>query len=612
MTTLLIAIGTTALAWAVVFAIFIYGVRARWTGRLERGFLVEIVVALIGVGLMSASIVGVWGYVAAKRIVDEELVIEMQDVGRIVEADLINQVSEVQAQLNGLGASLADARDHGASLKDLSDRLAAAMSFDRQYLQLRLLDSTGALITETSATGELEPPNRVAVAFNLEGKPWVSEAYFSKTFGRQVLNISYPILDKSNHVRALMSCRFDLASEFGILVRDSKFNQSGYAVLVDGEGQIIAHPDPSRIDANVSSYPAVQLARQPPGIGEVVAKNSRGIEKLFVYRAMQNPSTLGKFPWVLLTEVDQNEELAGIRKLRRELAIGILFVVVAGIFVAGQVSRSLSQPLSRLSSFARRIGSGDLTGRTDIQGRDDVGQLATALNEMAAGLQERDHVKEVFGRYIATQVSDKILTGQVNLGGECRRVTILFSDIRNFTAMSERMTPQQVVSFLNDYFSEMVDAVFEQGGVLDKFMGDGLMAVFGSVTDQPDHPRRAVLAALRMRALLGKINGERASAGRDPIAIGIGIHTDDVIVGNIGSRKRLEYTVIGDGVNTTSRLQGLNKEFGTTILVSETTYEALKNDFECRLMPEAHLRGKTKELKFYEVVSVKMEAVAAV
>jgi class 3 adenylate cyclase len=178
--------------------------------------------------------------------------------------------------------------------------------------------------------------------------------------------------------------------------------------------------------------------------------------------------------------------------------------------------------------------------------------------------------------------------------------------------MSEQMTPAQVVAFLNDYFSEMVDAVFEQGGMLDKFLGDGLMAVFGAFGDTADHPRRAVLAALRMQALLAKINGERAMSGKPPIAIGIGIHTDEVIVGNIGSRKRLEFTVVGDGVNVSSRLQTLNKEFGTTILISETTYTALKDEFECRQMPEAPLRGKTKELRFYEVVSVKAAGLAAV
>ena len=417
------------------------------------------------------------------------------------------------------------------------------------------------------------------------------------------MSISLPVDDAAHHVRIVISARFDLTAQFGSVIRDSRFNQSGYAVLVDGEGQIIAHPDASRLDTSVADYPAVRAAWLSPTAGEIVAANGAGVEKLFIYRALTSPATLGKHPWVLLTEVDRDEALAGIRKLRRELAFGLLFVLVGGVVVADQVSRSMARPLSKLGAFARRIGEGDFTGRETVDGHDVVGQLAGALNDMASGLQERDHVKEVFGRYIATQVSDKILKGQVNLGGDARRVTILFSDIRNFTGMSESMAPQQVVSFLNDYFSEMVDAVFEQGGILDKFMGDGLMAVFGSLGDQPDHPRKAVLAGLRMKALLGKINGERAVTGHEPIAIGVGIHTAEVIVGNIGSRKRLEYTVVGDGVNTTSRLQGLNKDFGTTILISETTFAEVKDEFECRLMPEAHLRGKTKELRFYEVLS---------
>jgi class 3 adenylate cyclase len=607
------AVALTALAWAIVFAVFVYAVRARWIARFERGFLIELLIALLGLALMSASVVGVWSYLAAKRVVDQELVVQMRDVGRIVEATVQEEIHDVESQLRGLGTALADARDRGATLPDLKERLTAARSFDTQYLQLRLYDPAGATIVDTSSVADVEPPNQIAVGFNKEGKPFVSEAYLSKTFGRQILNISQPILDKDNKVRLMISARFDLTAQFGSIIRLSRFNQSGYAVLVDGEGQIIAHPDLSRLDTNVSSYPAVQAAWQSrTGTGTLVATNAAGVDRLFVYRPILNPATIARNPWVLLTEVDQNEELAGLRTLRRELGVGMLLVILGGLLVAGQLSRSLTWSLARLGAFARRIGSGDLASRETITGRDVVGQLANALNDMAKGLEERDHVKEVFGRYIATQVSDQILKGQVNLGGEAKRVTILFSDIRNFTGMSEKMSPQQVVAFLNDYFSEMVDAVFEQGGVLDKFMGDGLMAVFGSLGDQPDHPRRAVLTALRMKALLAKINGERAIAGRPPIAIGIGIHTDEVIVGNIGSRKRLEYTVIGDGVNTTSRLQGLNKEFGTTILISETTYAAIKDEFECRQMPEASLRGKTKELRFYEVVSVAGTAVAQV
>jgi adenylate cyclase len=171
--------------------------------------------------------------------------------------------------------------------------------------------------------------------------------------------------------------------------------------------------------------------------------------------------------------------------------------------------------------------------------------------------------------------------------------------------MSEQMEPHQVVDFLNDYFSEMVEAVFEYGVILDKFMGDGMLAVFGTFGDQPDHARRAVMTALKMKALLAKINGHRSMNGKPPINIGIGVHTDEVVTGNIGSQRRLEYTVVGDGVNTTSRVESLNKLFNTNILITHSTYLEVADAFECRLMPEAQAKGKTAVLKVYEVISIK-------
>jgi adenylate cyclase len=196
-----------------------------------------------------------------------------------------------------------------------------------------------------------------------------------------------------------------------------------------------------------------------------------------------------------------------------------------------------------------------------------------------------------------------VLKGPLDLGGESRNVTILFSDIRGFTPIAETMAPEEVVSFLNAYFSEMVEPVMEQGGVLDKFIGDGIMAVFGSFGDQPDHARRAVLCGLRMKALLAKINGDRAVHGKPPFDIGIGIHTGEVVVGNIGSKQRLEFTHIGDDVNTAARVQELNKEYHTTMLVTGATYEALGGAFTVRSVGEVSLRGKAKPLPIYQVLS---------
>jgi adenylate cyclase len=395
------------------------------------------------------------------------------------------------------------------------------------------------------------------------------------------------------------------------MIGGSRFNASGYAIVVDGEGDVIAHPDSAQIGSSAQSYDAVHRAWATRTSGSVIAMNSSGVERKFFYRPIASPSTTGRQPWVILSEIDESEELAVINALRHQLFAAIAVVCVLALAVAHQVAASVQRPLESLKEFAARLGAGELEVRTDVTGRDVAGSLAASLDAMANGLRERDRVKEVFGRYIATQVSERILNGEVNLGGESRVVTVLFSDIRNFTSMAEQMTPQQVVSFLNAYFSEMVDAVFEHGGVLDKFLGDGLMAVFGSLEDQADHAARAVRAALRMKALLGKINAERAVAGLAPVAIGIGIHTAEVIVGNIGSSRRLEYTVVGDGVNTSSRVQALNKEFGTTILVTDETYAALGNAFECRAMPATPLRGKHRPIQCYEVLAARAAAALA-
>ncbi len=601
---LVITVVATAVAWLAVFAVLLVAIRRRWFARFRAGFFTSLLIALVGVALMSASVVGVWGYEAARRIVTQDLVLELQDVGGIVENEISQDFANITTGLQTFGSSIVPLIERREPASVLQDRLSAVQSFNTRFLQIALFDRDGRPLAGTDAA-QREDAGRVAIAFGLDGKRFVSEAYQSKVHNRQVIYICLPLRVGTGPVVGVVGAWYDLQSELHDLVANARFNQSGYAVIVDGEGQIVAHHDQRRINEDVSQYPAVQQARQSRQAGSLTALNAQKVSRLFAYRPMPNPATLAKQPWILLTEINADEQMAPLLKLRRELALGLVLVLLGGLLVAQQVSRSIQQPLHILGDFASRIGSGDLTGRVSLGGRDVAGQLGASLNAMASGLAERDHVKEVFGRYIATQVSDQILSSQPNLGGEARHVTILFSDIRNFTGMAEQMTPAQVVTFLNDYFSEMVDAVFEQSGMLDKFLGDGLMAVFGAFGDASDHPRCAVLAALRMKALLAKINGERAMAGKPPIAIGIGIHTDEVIVGNIGSRKRLEFTVVGDGVNVSSRLQTLNKEFGTTILISETTFEAVKGEFECRQMPEAALRGKSRELRFYEVVSVR-------
>ncbi len=610
MTDILQSMATVFLIWLALIAVFFCLVRRRWFARFGQGFFGMLMVAFAGLALMAASVIGMWGYQAAKTVVSHELVVELENVADIVESQVGAGIDRVKQRLEALGHGLAPLLRSKAPTEQLADVLRVIQQFDSRYLQLRIVDTEPRVVVTVSATAENEPLNRIGAAFTAEGKTFVSDAYKSVVFEKHVVYIGVPIKDENGAVLGGINARFDIQTLLTDYIAAARFNQSGYAVLAANDGHILAHPQPERIGDDISSYPAIQQAQRTGGQGSVVQRNKAGLERLMIYRTVKNPATLDAKPWILLAEIDESEALAPLYKLRNEFAVGLFLLVVASLIIAWQLSASIKRPVQELLAMVRQIQGGELMARVAVAGQDELSQVGAALNEMAKGLEERDRVKDVFGRYIATQISEKILKGDINLGGEIRNVTILFSDIRGFSMMAEELTPQQVVTFLNNYFSEMVEAVFEQGGVLDKFMGDGLMAVFGSLGEQPDHAYRAVLTALRMKALLAKINGERNIAGQPPVAIGIGVHTDDVIVGNIGSPRRLEYTVIGDGVNTTSRVQTLNKQFGTTILITQPTYEAVNSDFECRLMPDTQLRGKNKTFAFYEVLSSKAPASA--
>ncbi|HVY93085.1 MAG TPA: adenylate/guanylate cyclase domain-containing protein [Bryobacteraceae bacterium] len=560
------------------------------------------ILAIAGFAFLATTVSGLWQYEAGKSIIHRKIVDGLDEVGSIIAAHLADMLKIEADELSTYTKYLPEpvAANRG--------RLAASLHFmdllNEEILQINVFGSGGAELSSSNTKHAAEPVDHTAVAWALDGKRYISDAYWSGADSRYVLIMAVPIAGPNGQAAGALTIRYDLQAELSGLIRSTRSSQDGYAVIANHAGRILAHPDSRRIGDDISTSAAFEQGREE-NKGWMTAINKSGQNRLFAYQSLPSPATINPQNWVLLTEMDEDQAIAPIRDLRLTFLLSLVLLTVAGVLIARRVAVSISAPMQQLVELAGTIQRGVLTARTTLSGRDEVGQLALALNEMTRGLNERDRIRELFGRYVATQVSDRILKGEISLGGESRQVTILFSDIRGFTEMSEQMTPAQVVAFLNDYFSEMVEAVFEQNGVLDKFLGDGMMAVFGSMGDMPDHPRRAVLAALRMKALLSKINGDRAILGKPPINIGIGIHTDDVIVGNIGTRKRLEYTVIGDGVNTCSRVEALNKELGTTILITGTTWEAVKNDFVCRPMPEHELRGKKKKLPCYEVVSVK-------
>jgi adenylate cyclase len=197
--------------------------------------------------------------------------------------------------------------------------------------------------------------------------------------------------------------------------------------------------------------------------------------------------------------------------------------------------------------------------------------------------------------------------GEEMLGGQAQVATVLFSDIRSFTSLSEKMSAGEIVSMLNDYFTVMVDIIFKYNGILDKYIGDAILAVFGAPFASEEDADNTVRAAIGMMSELNKFNKERATEGKDLIHIGVGINTDEVLSGNIGSMKRMDYTVIGDGVNLASRLEGANKFYRTNILISEFTQKALKGSYTSREVDIIKVKGKDKPVGIYEIMDYQDE-----
>ena len=224
--------------------------------------------------------------------------------------------------------------------------------------------------------------------------------------------------------------------------------------------------------------------------------------------------------------------------------------------------------------------------------------------------REKKKIRGAFQYYLTASVINELLKDptKLKLGGDKKDLTVMFSDIRGFTTISEKLTPEELVHLLNEYLTAMTDIVFKYEGLLDKYIGDAIMAVFGAPVDQPDHAMRSCRTALEMMATLKGLQQKWAAEGRPFVDIGVGINSGDMVVGNMGSNMRFDYTVMGDNVNLSSRLEGINKEYGTHIVISEFTYEVVKEEVFCRELDAVRVKGKKLPVKIYELICERKDA----
>ena len=327
---------------------------------------------------------------------------------------------------------------------------------------------------------------------------------------------------------------------------------------------------------------------------------TRLVAFLFACNLVPFIATLSAIPSQLPPEQELPNFLNHIQLTVATLAV--IFMGV-GIWLTFLVSSNLTRPLWEIIHVLQGVRKGNFDGVVRVTTNDEIGYTGDVINEMTKGLKDREFLKETFGKYVTEEVRDEILSGRVSLDGELREVTVLFSDLRDFTPLAERLPPKEVIKILNQYFREMEEAIRGHRGLVLHYIGDEIMAVFGAPVRLEDHPGMAVEAAQEMNRRLRTLNGALVEQGYPPLSHGIGIHTGEVVAANIGSPDRLSYTLVGDTVNLASRLQNLNKEMGTDVILSSTTKARLAGPLALKPLPPQQVKGKSQSVEVYTLAS---------
>lgn len=281
----------------------------------------------------------------------------------------------------------------------------------------------------------------------------------------------------------------------------------------------------------------------------------------------------------------------------------LILSLTAALILASFLANRASKALVSLILAAQEYEKGNLDYRVLPCQEIEFNMVATEINLMAEGLQEKERIKSGFARYVSQHVLEKILkeTKSTSFQGEKRKITVFFSAIRNFAKITETAPPEELVSVLNEYFNLMLGIVFKRNGMFDKFTQEGLMLEFGIPLPDPDQERNAVLTAIEMQRSLEPVRNQWKLKGKPTIEMTVGIHTGDAIVGNIGSAERMEFTAIGDTVNVAARLESIATEKNFGILVSESTFKALNNEFPSQDLGPVALRGKDEQIHVYAI-----------
>ncbi len=377
------------------------------------------------------------------------------------------------------------------------------------------------------------------------------------------------------------------------------------ALLVNSQGELLVHRDSSRVQMGM-------VILNDPVVREMLT--STVDSKQIRYDDNEGNGYLASFSRVglgslgVIARVPEKVALSAVYNIQeRNIYILIIVLNIAGLFLFF-FARSLTRPIISLARATEQIKRGEYHVDLKPVAMDEIGLLTESFISMGHGLEERERIKDAFGKFVNREIAEEVIKGDLSLGGSRVQSVIMFSDIRAFTAMSENMEPEMVVEILNAYLTRMVACIDEGKGVVDKFIGDALMALWGVPTPSEDNALNAIDTALEMRKALITFNEEGKKIGRPSLQNGCGISSGIVVAGKIGSSDRMEYTVIGKSVNMASRIEALNKPFGTDILITADVFKNLQGKFITEKMQQVKVKGREEALEVYAVLGRRGDA----
>ena len=374
-----------------------------------------------------------------------------------------------------------------------------------------------------------------------------------------------------------------------------------YAIITDENDIIKAHSNIEEVNKAYSPPKNIMFLNKTSD-AKVSSFIQGGEEILF----FEKPITYQKLNvGKVRLAISQKKILQNIRNAKIFILVLTVIIIILGILLSLGLSRYFSNPIMKLRESTKALGMGNFDHRVSINRNDELGDLGSAFNKMAEDLALKEKIKDSFGRYVTPEIVDLILANPDNqwMKGSEVEATVLFVDIRGFTTLSEDKEPESIVELLNDYFARVTDIVVKHGGHINKFVGDGAMAVFGTPVPTPQHAEAAVMAALDIQEEIARLDREKKMEDV-AIQVGIGVNSGAMVAGNLGSQRKMEYTVIGDNVNVASRLTSRAK--AGEILISRQTYELIKNKNSLKIEKRriALVKGRKMKIAIFNVLSL--------